>query len=363
MDPATAMAIAKGAEKAVGGISTLMEFVDTCKDRSIVSLSEYTKSTIITSRAYVEDVIGAEPLTHELLKLLNQIYGAMVISTLNLNEVITEGRCVKDLIAPVSTESFEVILDTIESEFGVKPEVKDLGALEDMVPGSIGAKEVKTAVDSASLFTGRLVEVTLGRGDQKATLYFLVQLCPYILPSEVLTEFLRLNTDPSKTIRKAQWKAGEIKFWRDYFFEADRIARRKKALRMDKDGILREVESHRTGGLWQSICNWLKPKNAVNRNIANTIVVVSKSSLDKVTKELGLNIRNFRDRQNLMSNTLTLMLVVYDPNYETVDLYMHGIANRGEYTAQTIKSATKKNDDIDIKQLLTLISAGNAPKF
>lgn len=346
-------------KEAVDTVSNLMEVVEEAKDRGISSLSEYTKQTLITSRVYIEDIISGEPTVINILKLCNQIYAGMVFCALGLNNVISGGRTVRHMLGAVSTEDVYKSVKDLVSRFGdAEPsnEANDTN-LE-------GTKEVKIETDATKLFTGRLVEAKLGSGQNSANLYFFVQMLPKILPGLVLDQFIGNHVEPSKALRWAQWKAGEIKFWKDFVFECDRVAKRKKALKLDKDGILREVEDARDQGFFKKIWNWIKPNTVMtNHNTANSIILISKQRMDRICRDNGIKLENFQQRQKLMSSLMSLMIVVYDPNYETVDLFLNGIQNYGQYSAKMVESATKKDDGVDLKQLMTLIAAGSAPKF
>ena len=347
-------------KEAVDTVSNLMEVVEEAKDRGISSLSEYTKQTLITSRVYIEDIISGEPTAINILKLCNQIYAGMVFCALGLNNVISGGRTVRHMLSAVSTEDVYKSVKDLVAGFGdAEPSNEDSGNMN-----LDGTKEVKIETDATKLFTGRLVEAKLGNGDHSANLYFFVQMLPKILPGIVLDQFIGNHVEPSKALRWAQWKAGEIKFWKDFIFECDRVAKRKKALKLDKDGILREVEDARDQGFFKKIWNWIKPNTVMtNHNAANSIILISKQRMDRICRDNGIKLENFQQRQKLMSSLMSLMIVVYDPNYETVDLFMNGIQNYGQYSAKMVESATKKDDDVDLKQLMTLIAAGSAPKF
>lgn len=354
MDPLT---IATGAAAAVnygkaayGAISDLNAAVQQVLEKNINSLTEYTKQTLISSRVYIEDTISSEPVIGDFMKFLQKMYAGLILSTIQIGSLVEGGKTVRQLVAPVSTENLESVVSLIEDTFG-----KENVAIENK-------GEDKGVISEGDLFSGSVLKVTLGRGDNSATINLVIQLKPYIIPSLVMEEFLRVNTDIPDAIRKAQLKAGEIKFWKDYIFECDKVARRKKALRLDKDGILHEMEDHKTHGFWESIKNWFRPANVTKHNVANSIIIVSKQRLDKICKETGINMRNFKDRQNVFGNTMSMIMIVYDPNYETVDMYMNGISNRGEYTVSMIKNATKKESESDLKQLITLLAAGTAPK-
>lgn len=373
MDPATIGAAATTAYKtgkaAVGAASELMAVIDEAKDRNINSLSEYTKRTLLSSRVYVEDVIANESVIPGLLKMINTLYASMCMVALRLNDIVTGGRSVRNMLGAISTEEFHLAVDLIKDQFGDKNvTVKDVTpSVEDNEQSDGGSstsvRTVNVSADATHLFTGRLMEVDIGSGNNKASIYFIVQLVPYIVPSPTMEEFLKLNSKPLKSLRWAQYKAGEISFWKDFVFECDRVEKRRKALRADKDGVLREMEDKRTGGLWRSIKNWFKSGNdVVNRNVANSIIVCSKSRMDRACRELGLNIRNYNDRQKILAGTFSLLIAVYDPNYGTIDLYLNGIRNRAEYTDQMVQSFVKKDNagQIDLKQILPLIAAGNA---
>lgn len=390
MDPATIGTMVAGgarvAKQTAATVSELQAVIDDARDRGINSLSAYTKRTLLSSRVYIEDVIANEAVVPGLLRLINTLYASMCMVALRLNDIVTGGRSVRNILGVISTEEFHTAVDLIKDQFGDKNvSVKDVtGSLEDNnQPSDAGADKAKkeaekknrnrptdvrtssgVSTDAAQLFTGRLMEVTLGSGETTAKLYFIVQLVPYIIPSPTMEEYLKLNSNPTKSLRWAQYKAGEISFWKDFVFECDRVEKRRKALMLDKDGVLREMEDRRTHDLWRSIKNWFtnKQTGVVNRNVANSIIICSKTRIDKATRDLGLNIKNFNDRQKIMTGTLSLLIAVYDPNYGTVDLYLNGIRNRAEYTDVMVQAFLKKDNggQIDLKQILPLIAAGNA---
>ena len=367
---------AAGAKAAADGVQTLSELWSQLLDRQTNSLTAFTKKTLISSRVYIEDGIAAEPIIPNLMKLANRMYAGMVFAALGLSQAISGGKTVRDMLSPVATENFMKISDLIAQNFG------------DLVPGNealenkdeddkktpkeksddakracaeINEKNIK--VDAADLFCGKLLEITLGRGDNAVKVPFFVQLFPYILPKIVLEEFMSNHIDPPKALRKAAWKAGEISFWKDFVFECDRVQKRKKALIADKAGILREIEDIRAGQFGKSLRNFLVAKGSVNRNAASSIVIIRKATLDKLCRDFGINMKNMADRQRIFSNIFGMMIFAYDPDYNTIDLYMNGINARGEYTAAMVQSATKKDDALDLKTLLTIMAAGGAPKF
>ena len=376
MDPATVsaaatttVAVGSKIKETLGTISELMDRIHDCRDMNVTSLTAFAKRTLITSRVYVEEQLSTEDVTYKLLKVLNSIYSGFIMCAVGLTNLVVGGRTVREMLNPIATENFIKFNDLIASGFG-DPEKKATPALEDnnQQQDNIGALRVdEKKLESASdkLFTGRLLSMNVPTPDGKAfPLYFYVQLLPKVIPEVVMSEFLRANMSPTRSFRWAQWRAGEISFWKDFVFEADRVAKRQKALKADKDGILREVEDHRARMLKKKMANFkTKEAYARQRNLCNSIIICTKRTMDNCCQEIGVNLKNVAQRNEFMDDLFAVMLAVVDTNYGTIDLYMNGIEGRGEYTSKAIDAATKNGKELDMKEIMTLISAGSAPRF
>lgn len=392
---------------AIGTIQELCSALHDLQDRQVTALTNYTKRTLITSRVYIEDQLANEELTPKLLKLLNSMYSGFVLSALGLTNLIASGKTVRSMTAAIATEDYHSFVDKVKEKFGDafagaslednkdNPKIltpterqqleealkrdpnnadirskleRDNIARDNAKRNNWQAKEAELKSENAHLFTGRLLEVDIPTDDrsQVVKLYFYVQLLPQVTPQIVMEEFLRANVSPSLRMRWAMWKAGEISFWKGFVFEADRVARRKKALKVDKDGILREMEDRRLAMLSKKHENLIKSNTLERRrNLCNSIIICTKRTIDSVSKDIGINMKSYSQRQGLLNDLMAIMLVVVDTNYGTVDLYMNGIETRGEYTAKAIETATKSNDKgpLDTKELLMLMSAGSLPRI
>lgn len=376
---ATAQTIAaagKVTKQAIGTVSELMNEIENLKDKGVTSLSQYAKRTLITSRVYVEDQLATEDVTPKLLKLLNSIYSGFVMCAVGLNNLCADGRTIRQMTAAIATENYSKFLDLMKN-FGYEvvatednkdnPEKKDdnkENSEKNQSPALPKESELKS--ESQRLFTGHLLEMRVPAGNnQFVPLYFYVQLIPTVCPQPVMAKFLEAHVSPTLSLRWAMWKAGEISFWKDLVFEADRVSKRKKALKADKDGILREIEDHRAKMLKQKLANYkTKDAQARQRNLCNSIVVCTKRTIDTVCRDIGVNLKSFSQRQTLMEDMFAIMLAVVDTNYGTVDLYLNGIDARGEYTSKMIESVSKNGGDaIGMKELLAVMSAGGMPKF
>lgn len=363
-------------KEAIGKLSEVMSVINDLKDRSVTALTAYAKRTLISSRVYVEDELANEDLTPKLMKMLNSMYSGFIMCAAGLSSVGSNYKVVAPMVAAIGTENFLALKD-LASKFGDPvPSLEDNN--QQSAPADNGKKEEgksdekkekkdfsgqekELKADSARLFCGHLLEMKIPTGTgETVPLYFYVQLLPQVIPGLVMQEFMRGNATPDRALRWAMYKAGEISFWKDFVFECDRVAKRKKALKVDKDGFLREMEDRRSAALKKKIYQ-MKGEANRRRNLCNSIIICTKRSLDNVCKDVGINMKSYTQRDELLNDMMAMMLCVVDTNYGTVDLYMNGIEGRGEYTAKMIEGATKSKDALDVKDIISLVSAGSMP--
>ena len=368
--------IYKDGKDAVGKLSEVMSVIDDLKDRSVTALTAYAKKTLISSRVYVEDELANEDITPKIMKMLNSMYSGFIMCVAGLNSVSKDCVVANQMRAAIGTEAFMSFKDIAEKFGDPTPALEDNNQKNDdkngdgegdknknAQPGKVdfSSQEKDLKAESARLFCGHLLELKIPTGDGTTVpLYFYVQLLPQVIPNLVMQEFMRGNASPDRALRWAMYKAGEISFWKDFVFECDRVAKRKKALKVDKDGFLREMEDRRSAALKKKIWQ-MKDKAMRRRNLCNSIILCTKRSIDTVCKDVGINLKSYSQRDEFLNDMMAMMLCVVDTNYGTVDLYMNGIEGRGEYTSKMIEGATKSKDALDVKDIISLVSAGSMP--
>ena len=100
----------------VGDLKEVCDFLREMKDRSVTSLTEYTKKTLISSRAYIEDSISREEGMLAIMKFVNHLLGGFVFTAIGLGNVVAGGRTVRDMAQMISTEDFHSFLDVIKRD-------------------------------------------------------------------------------------------------------------------------------------------------------------------------------------------------------------------------------------------------------
>ena len=110
--------------------------------------------------------------------------------------------------------------------------------------------------------------------------------------------------------------------------------------------------------------NITRDPNYRKRNIASSVLVLSSQSVMQAKVETGIDLNNVDDRNRFFAESLVMMVVVIDSNYNTVTMYFNGMDSVGTYTFEAFKNASKKGDSaMDIITVLAALGKGNAPRF
>jgi hypothetical protein len=176
-----------------------------------------------------------------------------------------------------------------------------------------------------------------------------------------MEQFITLNIDKDIYKRWLQWKAGEIKFFKDFIFEVDMLNKRKEALKRDTTGdLLAMLEKTKTAisERWMKLL-FIKPNK---QNIANTINIFDKYTFNKITNNSGYNFKRYSDRQKYFSRSYAMSVIVVDQDHNMVDMYWNGLENRGEYTFNQLQSASKK-DTLNLMAAMSQMSQNKPITF
>lgn len=224
---------------------------------------------------------------------------------------------------------------------------------------------IEPETKSVRLPSGRIIQINFGSaGDSRSnnfTLNLLLQLSPQFIPESVAAQFINLNFTPSIKQRWMQVSAGEISFIKDFLMGLDQRKARRKALKQDKSGVLRDMIERQENNLSSS---WLKLLfvQPDRQNIANTILIFDKNTFDRATSMAGLRFKNYNSRQKFFSKTFSMMIHVVDPMYNKVTTYYHGLDAISEFTFEQIKT-NSKTENVDLMQVMKAYAQGMAPKF
>jgi hypothetical protein len=361
----------------VEDLSKLVDMIRNYQDLKSTSLSQYTNRCNISSRAYIQDEIAEEAVVGDVLKNIQNIYVGWILSALQMDTYVADGRKVRDLLRVVSTESFKG--DTIvgvENFFSTMDWINPKDPRESYA--SKTDKQSKTMeLKDVSFPSGRIIQVNFNTvpnvysssgekvESKTITVDIFVQLLPRILPSEVCEQLIALNFTKEMQKRWLQYKAGELRFWKDFIFQFDILSKRRKALKQDKSGDLKNILDTQRSALFRNLIKFFQFFNkdmSAMQNIANSIIILDKRSFDKYSTDAGLNFKRHADRQKFFNKAYAMIVAVIDPMYNRVEMYINGVDAKAIYTYKQMSSGAK-SDKVELVEMMAALNQGQSPRF
>lgn len=341
-----------------------------------VSLTSYAKSSILTSRAYIDGSLVNEPVTKDILGVCHTLYTAFILNALNMNKLVTGGKSVKDMLQVVSTEAFEDhqnVGSAFESFGAMESDVSDTEQYTKDSNGnyvlkkdveSIKSAEIKRVDSDVHLPVGKIIEVTLTNPetDSSAKISLLVQIVPYVVPESVVERMINYSYVPTLMQRLIQWRTGEISGWRDLIWQLDLVEKRRRARNEDTSGVLRELYGQQTAAQKKVVANYKRDKADRMRNIANSVLIFNEQNLRQAKAESGIDLTDAGTRNRYFQSTFAMMIVVVDTMYNHVTIYLNGIDSHGTYNFDQMKASSKKTE-FDLAGFMSALAQGKAPRF
>ncbi len=366
-------------------LSSIVELVRDIEDGLSVSLPQYTKRSVISSRTYIQKECAAQEILNDALKVVMNMYSGFILTAVSMNQYVDKSKTVRDIMDIVATEGFSLpksktsVFDmdaALESHFNGHQMVVDTIADMDIdntkdqrenrtkntSPVS-GSRYIETPKE-VNIPSGRIIELQFG-SDKKPginlNVNLFLQLMPIFVPRDVIGAFVNMNFEPSMRKRYLQYKTGEISFFKDFLLAMDIQKDRRNSMKSDKSGVLSDMLKKQKNSLFDSMMKYMSIyKN--KQNIANTIMVVNATDFNAVCSKYNLNFTKYRDRQDFFNKSFTMMLVSIDENYNRVHIYFHGLEQYGTYTFNQIAS-NAKTEKYDLTDIMKAYSQGVAPKF
>ena len=362
IDPITA---GTATAAAVGTISGMLQNLQNASRRVVgaketfdksftTSLSESIKDAMVSSTVYFEeDLFDDRPLLENLLGMINQIYGGYILSTLGLDSMIGDCR-VRDMLKRIATEEFVTSVEL--ADHAMAKFLDEPVAME-----ATTAKIVDRDSTDLRIGAGKTLEVQFVLSkDVKVTAYVHVQLFPVPLAPQVASTLISLNYHDSLAQRWKKFRAKEISFWSDFLFCSYELKRMDTALRKDKTNVLAGALVRRSNALtraWLSILDIKKSSNT-----ASTVLIIDKRTFQRACADAGVVFTSATDRNAFFKKSMMLMVLVVDQDYQTVDMYTHGLSQYGSYPFSSIEKVSK-GGGLDMKTLMALLSQGQSPRF
>ncbi len=187
-----------------------------------------------------------------------------------------------------------------------------------------------------------------------------VKLDTMVFPSEVMNSVLTVNKQElSFGSRLKDAIAGRISFIKDFILVSDLIKEHKKALIKDPTGYYAKVLARTNNSKFFSLLTGNMSLNSIS-----SVFVISEKEESEIAKKIGGKLTNDTTRNIVFENTLAMMIVVVDREWERVSIYIRG-QNSGFTQASftDFKSASDKNSSAQILEFMKAFNMGSPISF
>lgn len=377
MDPITASTTVAGgialASQVFQGLkSTASGINDASKFLSTSSLIDITKAARVEPICLVDvDISNYENLTL-VMQSIESIFSGYYLQAVALMGTVGNVNILKRL-APLNpnratfeshaisltmaVESYKYRLPTSKNTPIISLEANDIKS--EIFLNDKGSDSTKILTEAANLSVGKLYDVTLVEGGQKATIKVAIRLMSNVLATSVLVNLFtfkdKFDTDLKE--RFHAWRAGRLSFFRDLIFCSDLIKKHRETLIKDKSGVYSQIVNRENNNLRAGL--WSKnPSLATASNLA----VISRNSANLIEEKLSAKFNNFKARSQIFDSTNLMIIAIVDPSWDRVQFYHRGIEESTNVSIKDMKSSNKNNGP-DTNDILKAYLAGSAPQI
>lgn len=207
-----------------------------------------------------------------------------------------------------------------------------------------------------NLAVGNVIDVTISEDGKDAVVPVTIRLRVAAMPSDVMTQTLAVGgTDVTFRSRWRAWRAGEVGFWSDFVLQMDRVDAHRAAMMKDETGYYRAVYARAAkNSAAQALAG------GPSLGTASAILVLDVKTAGELERRIGGQLSNFKTRQGIFGHTYSMLMIVVDPDWESVTIYTRGIEMPSKLTKNDIKSAGK-SDSKELMDILKSYQLGKAP--
>lgn len=319
----------------------------------------------LVDQPYMKDVMKfvSSSFTGYYLQAVDMLLGVDKIDTLKVFDTINPNRTGVTRTSVFSAEEYSDGLPSLESfekpvhlpnivaEHSHERWVASMEANDESTSAqSISSGDTQKIYEVENLAVGKLVNVDVKSGKQKAKIPVMIRLIPAAVSPQIIAHIFSAGGRDTWLHRLFLVKTGQIKFWRDFVLGQDMIDEHYRILMNDKSGVYKQITDRRRNNWKQSVRS-----GTVSLADASNIAIVSTSTLKAASNSLYGRIDDFATRQKIFDNSYLMMLVVIDDRYERVTIYHRGVDLSTSHRLDEIKMA-EKNKGPDITEIFKMMN-------
>lgn len=216
-------------------------------------------------------------------------------------------------------------------------------------------KETFTTVrDLTNLSVGKLLNVEITDGSNKATIPISIRLMATSIPTGSIVHILSVgNKDTTAKERFHGWRSGRLEFIRDIVFCQDLIDAHKKNLMDDKSGVYNEILKRRKNNAVSTMFSG-EPSLAT----ASNLLVCSRETIRTLEGEIGQEFKNFKTREKIFAESYLMIVAVIDKEWDRVTFYHRGINLPTEVGLRDLR-VSNKGTGPDVSEILKAYQMGS----
>ena len=229
---------------------------------------------------------------------------------------------------------------------------------KDTTTGGTGINNAAKYVEKiTNLGVGSVIDVSIKEDGKEAVVPVTIRLRVAGMPSDVMVQTLAVGgKDVTFRSRWRAWRAGEIGFWSDFVLAMDRVDAHRAAMMKDETGYYKAVYGRATNNqMTQAIL-----KDGPSLSTASSIIVMTEQTAKDLERRISGELKNFKTRQGIFGHTYSMLMIIVDPDWESVTIYTRGIEMPTKLTARDIKTAGK-SDSKELMEILKSYQLGRAP--
>lgn len=346
-----------------------------------LSLSEVTKSSRVEPITIIGQDLQSTPemsdIMHGVLNIFTGFYLQAVslltaeVQGVNIRRILETVNPDRDLDSTLSAHTSNVATLSIENYKYKLPnlslELRDI--IDDEIEGSNSApvkgNQKNALYDSTTLSVGKLLDISIQPGNgikSKETMVFnvSVRLASNIIPEDVIAGIIAHDKGAyTFSERWEAFKGGRITFFKDLLFASDLIDNQKKIMKSDPTGIYTEILKRVNNSRIYSAAT-----DGISLSGVSSIYVISEATEKALKRKFGAGLENKRVRNIVFTNSMAMLLVVVDREWERVTIYSKGIEASSQNKFKDFKNmSSSASKGPDIADVLKAFSGGNAPSF
>lgn len=290
---------------------SVLEYTDVCNSKLVCTIEDrltHSNACSNVMKIALNVYIAHYLMAVRLMTTVGDVQVRQVLDRLNPNRDVVQAG--KDRI-----EQFAVL----ESRFDYPQftAFEPVPALEASTPpaGSAG-----WAQDAPHLGMGKVFDVSIQQDDKVACIPVRVTLSPVTCNQQMFVSMYGDAGQQNTFINRwRRWRDGELSTIADMIFVNDILSDKAAILKMDKKGIVKEIEKRRNKN---KISTLITQKTSIAT--ASTISIITKDTANLLALNIGGRIEDDKVRHHLFAKSGIVIMAVIDEMYETITLYYRG---------------------------------------